>query len=115
MSAEYNWTINQGETASLTYARTLTSDGSAINFESGAQFRMQAKDRYGGSAVVTLDNNDFTHVASSNTFTVTISATDTAGISAPGRYVYDIEAIEGTVITRVLEGSLIVRPEVTTS
>lgn len=115
MSAEYNWTINQGETSSLTYERTLSSDGSAINFESSATFRMQAKDKYGGSAVVTLGDSSFTHVDASNKFVVTLSAAETAAIPAPGRYVYDIEAVEGAAVTRVLEGSLIVRPEVTTS
>jgi len=114
MTAEYDWTINQGETSSLTYSRTLTSDSSAVNFASGATFRMQAKDRYGGSAVVSLTDSAFTHVDASNQFTVSIPAGDTTSISAPGRYVYDIEAVEGSTITRVLEGALIVRPEVTT-
>lgn len=116
MSAEYNWTINQGETSALTYKRTLTSDGSAINFASGATFRMQAKDRHGGSTtVVNLTNSAFTHTSASNEFTVSIPAATTEAIAAPGRYVYDIEAVEGTTVTRVLEGALIVRPEVTTS
>lgn len=115
MAAEYNWTINQGETSNLTYERTLSSDGSAINFASGATFRMQAKDKYGGSAAVTLNDQAFTHTDASNAFTVSIPAATTALIAAPGRYVYDIEAVEGETVTRVLEGSLIVRPEVTTS
>lgn len=114
MSAQYDWTINQGETSSLTYARTLSSDGSAINFESGATFRIQAKDKYGGTAVLDLDDTAFTHTDATNTFVLTIPAATTAAISAPGRYVYDIEAVEGAAVTRVLEGSLIVRPEVTT-
>ncbi len=114
MSAKYDWTINQGETSSLTYKRTLTSDGSAVNFAAGAAFAMMAKDRYGGSAVVTLSDSAFTHVDGTNTFTVTIPYGSTAAITAPGQYVYDIEATEGIAKTRVLEGSLIVTPEVTT-
>lgn len=114
MTARYDWTINQGETSVLTYARTLTSDGSAVNFAAGATFRMQAKNKYGGTAAVTLDNTAFTHSSGTNTFDVEMSATETAAIAA-GKYVYDIEAVEGTDVTRVLEGSLIVKPEVTTS
>ena len=114
MSAKYDWTINQGETSSLTYKRTLTSDGSAVNFASGAAFAMMAKDKYGGSAVLTLSDSAFAYVDGTNTFTVTIPFGSTAAIAAPGQYVYDIEATEGTVKTRVLEGTLIVTPEVTT-
>lgn len=115
MTARYDWTINQGETSSLTYTRTLTSGGTAVNFQSGATFRMQAKDKYGGTAVLTLDDTAFNHSDGTNVFEVQISATDTASIAAPGKYVYDIEAVEGSSVTRVLEGSLIVKPEVTTS
>ena len=86
-----------------------------MNFAAGATFRMQAKDSYGGTAVITLTNSDFSHVSVSNSFVVTIPAATTTSITAPGRYVYDIEAVEGTTVTRVLEGSLIVTPEVTTT
>ncbi|MGA0398114.1 MAG: DUF7264 domain-containing protein [Ilumatobacteraceae bacterium] len=113
MTARYDWTINQGETSSLTYTRT-DSGGSAVNFPAGTTFRMQAKDKYGGTAVVTLDNTAFNHSSGTNTFDVTISATETAAITAPAKYVYDIEAVDGSSVTRVLEGALVVRPEVTT-
>ena len=52
----------------------------------------------------------------SNTVTITIPATLTAAISAPGKYVYDMENVtsDGLTVERVLEGTLIVTPEVTT-
>ncbi len=113
MSARYDWVVNQGETTSLTYERTLTSDGSAIDFAAGVTFRMKAKDTFGGTVAIDLDDTAFAKPAA-NSFTVTIPATDTAAVAAPGTYVYDIEAVEGAVVTRVLEGKMIVRPEVTT-
>jgi len=75
---------------------------------------MQAKDKYGGTAVLDLDNTSFTHSNGTNAFTVAISATETAAVTAPAKYVYDIEAVDGSNVTRVLEGALVVRPEVTT-
>lgn len=117
MTARYDWTINQGETSSLTYVRTATDGGAAVNFASGATFRMQAKDKHGGTAVFTSEAADFTHSNASNQVVIKISATDTAAIAA-GKYVYDIEAVDEPAageVTRILEGSLIVKPEVTTS
>lgn len=117
MTARYDWTINQGETSSLTYVRTLTSNGNAENFANGATFRMQAKDKYGGTAVFTSETADFTHVNQSNQVIIKLSAADTAAIPA-GKYVYDVEAVNEpntNEVTRILEGSLIVKAEVTTS
>jgi hypothetical protein len=117
MTARYDWTINQGETSKLTYVRTETSSGDAVDFGGTATFRMQAKDKYGGTAVFTSEAADFTHSSGSNQVVITLSAADTAAIPA-GKYVYDIEAVNepnANEVTRILEGSLIVKAEVTTS
>ena len=111
MSGKYNWTINQGETSSLTVTRT-DSAGSAANW-TGATFAMQAKTKYGGDTVLSLVDAEIANDDGSNVFIVTISATKSAAITAPGKYVYDIESTEGAVVTRILEGTLTVTPEVT--
>lgn len=112
MSGKYNWTINQGETSSLTVTRT-DSEGAVANWASGATFAMQAKTKYGGDTVLTITDAEVTHSDGTNIFIVTISATKSAAITAPGKYVYDIESTEGAVVTRIIEGSLTVTPEVT--
>lgn len=127
MTARYDWTINQGETSSIEVNRILT--GGAANsapFNANSTFRMQAKDKHGGTAVLSLDNDvaaggtatDFTFdstgdATARNNFHVNISATASAAIAA-GKYVYDIENVSSNDVTRVLEGTLIVTPEVTT-
>ena len=123
MTARYDWTINQGETSTLVYTR-FQSDGTTVqNFPQGSTFRMQAKDKFGGTAVLSLTTNGsteshhFKHTLASNdsnTVTITIPATLTAEIDAPGKYVYDMENVSGVTVERVLEGTLIVTPEVTT-
>lgn len=117
MTARYDWTINQGETSSLTYVRTLTADGSAVNFQSNTTFRMQAKDKHGGTAVFTSAASNFTYSATSNQVIIKLTDAETAAIDA-GKYVYDVEAVNEPAtgeVTRILEGSLIVKAEVTTS
>lgn len=117
MAPRYDWTINQGETSPLVYTRTETSSGDAENFNSTATFRMQVKDKAGGTAVFTSTSSNFSHTGSSNAVTIKLSAAETAAIPS-GRYVYDIESVNepaANEVTRILEGSFFVRAEVTTS
>jgi tRNA threonylcarbamoyladenosine modification (KEOPS) complex Pcc1 subunit len=46
------------------------------------------------------------------TITLTITAADMATL-LPLKYVYDLELITGTVVTRLVQGTFTVRPEVT--
>jgi len=46
--------------------------------------------------------------------TLSMSATDTGNLEAPKRYVYDLEISKADDITRVIEGIITVRPQVTT-
>ena len=125
MSARYDWTINQGETSSLGYTRFQSDGTTAQPFDQSSTFRMKAKDKYGGTEVLSLTTNGNTNTSHfkhtlaagpSNTFTIQIPADLTAAIDAPGKYVYDVENVtsDGVTVTRVLEGTLIVTPEVTT-
>ena len=121
MTARYDWTINQGETSTLNYARSRDG-GSAGDapFATNSTFRMKAKDKYGGKEVVSLLNASFTFAAAGSTtdresFAINLTAAETALIDAPGKYVYDVENVtsDGITVERVLEGTLIVTPEVT--
>ena len=54
MTARYDWTINQGETTELTIKRATS--GGAYNSSTAymTHFRMQVKDKAGGTAVLSL-------------------------------------------------------------
>lgn len=133
MTARYDWTINQGETTTLVYARTRDggSAGDAA-FPQNSTFRMKAKTKHGGTEVLslTLNSIDGSHTnvdefesntasataSNRETFTIKISAAKSALLDAPGKYVYDVENVtsDSLIVERVLEGTLIVTPEVTT-
>jgi len=126
MTARYDWTINQGETSELTVKRA-DSNGSYNDTDFSANFRMQIKDKHGGTAVFTSAASNFTspfddgsggnNEQQNSTVKITLTSTETAAIAA-GKYVYDVENYDGgdpPIVTRILEGSLIVKAEVTTS
>ncbi len=124
MTAIYNWTVNQGETTTLLYTRK-DSTNTALPFPNSTTFRMKAKSTYDASSTVidlgvgdgwfTLNPIDLPSADQGfHNVRFTISAALTAAIASPGSYVYDVEAVDGTTITRILEGTLITRPEVTT-
>lgn len=117
MTAQFNWTINQGETTTLLYTRT-DSGGTAIPFLANDVFRMKVKTAHDASSTTLSKTSGWFDIgpdsSSLNNVRFTLSATDTTGITAPARYVYDIESVTiGGTVTRILEGSLIVTPEVT--
>ena len=130
MSAKFNWTINQGETTVMRYTRFANDGTTADPFSEAhvtATFKGQARSAYGGDLVLDMLNSYFElnpdgagGTAGDHIFDVTIPAAITTAITAPGKYVYDIEITENPghateAVTRVLEGKLIVTPEVTTS
>jgi hypothetical protein len=111
MAAEYNITILQGATFNLV-VNWEDEDGVAISL-SGYTVAMSIKTAYGGTSIVTptITITD----AATGEITVTISATNTAAITADYG-VYDIELTHtstGTVV-RLMQGAVIIDKEVTT-
>jgi len=127
MTARYDWTINQGETTTLTYSQSLTANGNAVDFNTATTWRMQVKPKLGDPAVFTAVASNFIFSfntslspTGNNTFDIKLTAVDTAAIPA-GKYLYDVEAVNYPLasqtpadVTRLLEGSFFVRGEVTT-
>ena len=112
MSAVYvsNLIINTGATFSQSFD-LLNSESSGpldLNgFTVASQFRKHA-----GSSTKT----DFTTAitdAANGQISISLTSTQTAAISKPGRYVYDVVIDSGSVKTRVIEGSVLVREGVT--
>jgi hypothetical protein len=112
--ADYDWTIKQGatETLTLTYEADLT----------GYQARVQGRETYESTATIfSLTSSPaagivFTPGATASTAVVTISSTATAALSAPSTGVWDIEFYDASsppVVISPVRGGFVVLPEVT--
>jgi|TARA_B110000503_G_C6779209_1_gene262563 hypothetical protein len=111
MSAGYHhFVIEQG--ATFSQVLTLTdSSGNVINLAGYASAEMDLrKNPESSAAVVTLTtgNSGITLGGTAGTVTLTISAADTADLTA-GDGVYDLELVSGSNIYRVLEGTYSIR------
>jgi len=100
-----------------TFSRVIRwkADGANTNL-AGYTARMQIRPT-AGSATTTLalttENGRIALGGTAGTITLSISATDTAAITA-GRYVYDLELVSaGGIVTRLLQGIVTVSANVT--
>lgn len=103
--------------AGATFSRVIRykADGSNVNL-TGYTARMQIRPS-AASATTTLslttENGRIALGGTAGTITLTVSATDTAAITA-GRYVYDLELVSaGGIVTRLLQGVVTVIANVT--
>lgn len=109
----YNITAEQG----ATLTRTVTwknSVGDPINL-TGYTARMQVRADYDSTTAVltlTTENGGITLGGSAGTIVITATATATAALSA-STYVYDLELVLGSTVTRLIQGSFVVNAEVT--
>tara|TARA_B100001057_G_scaffold335703_1_gene336428 strand:+ start:186 stop:524 length:339 start_codon:yes stop_codon:yes gene_type:complete len=104
-----NLIVNSGSTFKQTFDLAKADDSGPLNLDNAtvtSQFRKHA-----GST----SKHDFTTTKDTeNQGKVTISLTATqSAVPKPGRYVYDIVITEGSEITRVVEGSVLIREGVT--
>tara|TARA_Y100001938_G_C8031724_1_gene401028 strand:+ start:120 stop:461 length:342 start_codon:yes stop_codon:yes gene_type:complete len=112
MSAVFvsNLIINTGATFSQSFDLLNSDSSGPLNldgFTVASQFRKHA-----GSSTKTDFTTEITD-SSNGQISISLSSTQTAAISKPGRYVYDVVINSGTVKTRVIEGSVLVREGVT--
>ena len=103
--------------AGASFSRVIRwkADGANVNL-TGYAARMQIRPT-AASATTTLslttENSRITLGGTAGTITLSISATDTAAITA-GRYVYDLELVSaGGIVTRLLQGVVTVSANVT--
>lgn len=111
MADTYDLIIDCGATYQLTVT-WKTSAGAAVNI-TGYTARMKMKNKHGGTLYCSLTETDgLTLGGSTGTIAIEISAVRTAALSGTG--VYDLELVSsGGVVTRLLEGTWVARPEVT--
>jgi len=100
-----------------TFSRTLTwkISGSAVNLTDYTA-RMQARASVTSATVVldlTTANSKIVLGGTAGTITLTLSAADTAAVTQSS-LAYDLELVSaGGVVTRLVEGQIVLTPEVT--
>jgi hypothetical protein len=109
----YDLEIKQGATLSLT-ATWKDSSGTAVNL-TGYTARLQVRATYDSSSTILSLTSaaGITLGGAAGTIAITASATTTAALTAPWSGVYDLELVSGGgEVTRLLEGTATVSPEV---
>lgn len=110
MAAIANLTIDQGATFS---SDVTVKDANSQAFDLTG-YTAAAKMAKGFASTRTRINMSTSIAADATTGVVTLSltATETSALDAE-RYVYDLEITSGVSVTRVIEGIITVRPQVT--
>ena len=113
----YNFTIEQGATFTRTF-KYKASDGTPIDLSSHT-VRMQLRTSIGADNPIiwltesaTTNGSIITPQAGTNTFTIKITATDTAAMTF-NTAVYDLEIEKNNNVTRLLQGKIKLSKEVT--
>lgn len=108
----HNVVCYAGATFDLNF--TVKLAGTAIDL-TGYTARMQVRESAeSGTAVLSLatGGSGITLAGTAGSIATTASASATSAI-AGGQYVYDMELVSGSVVTRILQGNFKVLPEVT--
>jgi len=108
MAAISNLYIDQGSTFS-SIITIRGSDGNALNL-TGFTVASQLRKSYGSTTAYTFDASVYD--APTGKVRLELSASVSSAIK-PGRYLYDIEITSGSNKTRVVEGLVIITPEIT--
>jgi hypothetical protein len=108
MAIYSNISIDQGSTFS-SIVTVEGQNGLAFNL-TGYTARGQIRKSYASSTAISFA----TSIASASAGQISLSLTATqTGNLKPGRYVYDVEVVNGDVVVRVVEGQIEVNPRVT--
>lgn len=112
-AGKYNIVADQGATFSRN-VHWKDENGDPIDI-TGYTARMQVRERYVSTSTVLslVSPTNITLGGGSGSIVITASATSMAAVTA-GDYVYDLEMVASNgVVTRLLQGSFKVTPEVT--
>lgn len=105
--------IEQGTTWS--YVLKLTDpEGAAVDL-TAATAKMQVRDKAGGFILVVELSTDNSRIAidgAQGTITLNLTDGETRGLKG-GTYAYDLELTQGSTVTRLVQGRVVVSPEVT--
>jgi hypothetical protein len=106
-----SFTVTNGATGTYISGGIATVPMNLSSYTAKLQVRSLPSDP---DAVLTLttENGGITITALTGFVAVTASATQTGAIDE-GTYVYDIELVNGSIVTRLAQGQVVVSPEVT--
>ena len=111
MASILNQNIDQGST----YSKSITvyqNDGTTIQNLTGYTAASQLRKNYTSTASTTINATKATP-HTSGVIVMSLTAVQTAALKS-GRYVYDLQITHSdTTVTRVIEGVITIRPEVT--
>ena len=111
MAGILNITIDQGETYTNTTSVFLADGVTAMNL-TGYTVASKMRQNYTSTTAHTITTT-ITNPATAGKIDSSLTATETSAIKA-GYYVYDLEITSsGGVVTRVVEGKIQMKPEVT--
>jgi hypothetical protein len=109
MAKQQGLVIKQGENWSQTI-QVLSGTDSPFDL-TGHILRGQMRREYASTSYQDL-HPTLSITPTDGFFTLTLSNTETSALKA-GRWVYDVEAVNGEVVTHIVEGIILVTPEVT--
>jgi hypothetical protein len=109
---KYNFICPQG----ATFSKQLTwdIDGEPVDL-TGFTAKMQVREKYTSTTKIldlTTQNGGILLGGDEGTIQIEVSATTTSTI-IPKNYLYDLELISSSTVTRLIEGKFMVTPEVT--
>jgi len=112
MAAIANLTIDQG--ASFSSDVTLRDSSNALFDLTGYTASAKMAKGYSSTRTRVAMTTTIASDPATGVVTLSLTAVQTAALDAPARYVYDLEVTTGASVTRVIEGIINVRPNVTT-
>mgnify|MGYP007029125622 FL=1 len=111
MEAVANFTIDQGTTFSSTVT-VKDSTGSPLDL-TGYTATAKMALGYASTRTRTDLTIEFTADRTTGGVTMSLTATQTAALEAPARYVFDLDITDSSgTVTRVIEGLMTIRPNV---
>ena len=111
-SGIYNMTIDQGATFFKSFTYKINSNLVDLT---GYTARLKAAKNLNSTQPIlnmTTENGMITLGGENGTISLNISAADTTKIQA-GKYIYDLELVQGSLVLRFLRGDVTVSPNVT--
>ena len=109
----YNFTLDQGSTFNL---EIIYKDSAGVVIDlTNYTAAMQIRSSFDSSATLlnlNTTNGGIVITGPQGKIELTASATATAALPS-GSWVYDLEITSGSVVTRIIQGQVIVSPEVT--
>lgn len=107
--ATYNIVAPQGATFDTTF--TFRIDGNPVNL-TGYTALMKLRTEPSGDAILSLSNGSgITLGGAAGTIAVAITATQMTALEA-GSYLYDLKLTQASTVTRLLQGSFLITPEI---